>query len=149
MVLGDLYPLLYESLAWFKSVREVLRRESMGFEVRSSDLERGSSFSVGTARAGTDTITFVPSSVPSSSHPSASATSHPFHALKEKCTLKANIFNRFRDRFQFPDETRVRLLGRVRRLVPLLMVRFVFMRLHSCATSDFPSIHSLWSFFTT
>ena len=81
----------------------------MGSEVRSSDLERGSSFSVGTARAGTDIITFVPSSVPSSSHPSASATSHPFHALKEKCTLKANVFSKFKDRFQFPNEIRVHL----------------------------------------
>ena len=82
-MLGDLYPLLYESLAWFKSVREVLRRESMGFEVRSSDLERGSSSSVGTAGVGTDIATSVPSFAPSSSLPSTSATSHPFHALKE------------------------------------------------------------------
>ena len=29
-----------------------------------------------------------------------------FHALKEKCTLKADVFNKFRDRFQFPEGTR-------------------------------------------
>ena len=42
LVLGDLYPLLYKSQVWFKSVREVLRREVMGFDVGSGDLERGS-----------------------------------------------------------------------------------------------------------
>ena len=81
----------------------------MGSEVRSSDLERGSSSSVGRAGVGTDIATSVPSFAPSSSLPSASATSHPFHALKEKCTLKADIFSRFRDRFQFLNETRARL----------------------------------------
>ena len=34
LALGDLYPLLYQSLAWFKSMRGVLRRENMGFEMR-------------------------------------------------------------------------------------------------------------------
>ena len=33
-----------------------------------------------------------------------------FHALKEKCTLKADVFNKFRDRFQFPEGTRACLL---------------------------------------
>ena len=42
----------------------------MGSEVRSSDLETGLSFSAGMAGAETDTTTYVPSSVPSSSHPS-------------------------------------------------------------------------------
>ena len=41
LVLGNLYPLLCQSLAWFKSVHEVLRRKIMGSEVRSSDLETG------------------------------------------------------------------------------------------------------------
>ena len=35
LVLGDVYPLLYKSQVWFKSVREVLRREVMGSEVGS------------------------------------------------------------------------------------------------------------------
>ena len=39
LVLGDLYPLLYKSQVWFKSVREVLRREVMGSDVGSGDLE--------------------------------------------------------------------------------------------------------------
>ena len=32
-----------------------------------------------------------------------------FHALKEKFTLKADVFDNFRDRFQFPLESRARL----------------------------------------
>ena len=54
-----------------------------------------------------DTATSIPPS--SSILPSTSTTSHPFHVLKEKCTLKLDFFNKFRDRFQFPDETRARL----------------------------------------
>ena len=105
LVLGNLYPLLHQSLAWFKSVCRVLRRESIGSEVRSSDLETGSSSSAGTVGAETNTST----SVPSSSHPSIPATPQTFHALKEKCSLKVDTFSRFRDRFQFPEETRVHL----------------------------------------
>ena len=147
-MLGDLYPLLYQSLTWFKSVCGVLRREIIGSEVRSSDLERGSSSSVGTARAGTDIATSMPSSTPSSSHPSVFATSCPFHALKEKCTLKADIFSRFRDRFQFPAEIRVHLPRKGEKACAFAHGEVCFMRLHSRATPDFPSIHSLWSFFT-
>ena len=33
----------------------------------------------------------------------------PFHALKEKCSLKIEVFSKFKDRFQFPEGTRVRL----------------------------------------
>ena len=62
LVLGDLHPLLSKSLTWSKSVRGDLRREHMGSEVRSSDVERGLSSSVGTARAGVDVATSVPSS---------------------------------------------------------------------------------------
>ena len=109
LVLGDIYPLLHQSLAWFKSVRGALRRENMGSEVRLSDQERGLSSSVGTAGVRIDIATSVPSPVPSSSLPSIFASSHPFHALKEKCTLKADVFSKFRDRFQFPDETRAPL----------------------------------------
>ena len=81
----------------------------MGSKLRSSDLERGSSSGVGMTGIGIDTTTFFPSFAPSSSHPSASTTSRQFHALKEKCALKVDVFNKFTDRFQFPDETRVRL----------------------------------------
>ena len=81
----------------------------MGFEVRSSDLETGSSSSASTAGAKTNTATSVPSFIPSSARPFVSATPRTFHALKEKCSLKVDTFSRFRDRFQFLEETRVRL----------------------------------------
>ena len=29
--------------------------------------------------------------------------------LKEKCTLQIEVFSKFRDRFQFPNETKARL----------------------------------------
>ena len=99
LVLGNLFPLLCQSLAWFKSVCRVLRRESMGSEVRSSDLETGLSSSASPVGVETDTATSIPSSVLSSSYPSASDTSHPFHAFKEEFSLKKDTFRRFRDMF--------------------------------------------------
>ena len=53
-------------------------------EVRSGDLEIGLSSSAGTARAETDIATSMPSSIPSSSHPSIFDTSQPFNTLKEE-----------------------------------------------------------------
>ena len=135
-MLGNLYPLLRQSLAWFRSVREVLRGESMGSKVRSSDLETGLSSS-----AETDIATPVPSSIPSSSRPFFLATPRALHTLKKECSLKIDTFNRFRDRFQFPAETRVCLPGREKSPVLSLMVRFVVMRLRSCVVSDFLSTH--------
>ena len=99
LVLGDLYPLFHKSQVWFKSVRGVLRRENMGSEVRSSDLERGSSSNVNGEGDGVNITTSAPSHVPSSSHPSALAVPRSFHALKEKCSLKIEVFTKFRDRF--------------------------------------------------
>ena len=81
----------------------------MGSEVRSSGQERGSSFGMAVDGAVTDTAISVPSFAPSFILPSTSTKPRSFHALKEKCALKANVFNKFRDRFQFPDETRARL----------------------------------------
>ena len=107
LALGDLYPLLHQSLSWFKSVCGVLRREDMGLELGSSGQERVSSSGVVADRAVRDTATSVPPC--SSILPSTSTTSRPFHALKEKCTLKLDVFNKFRDIFQFPNETRARL----------------------------------------
>ena len=106
LALGNLYLLLQQSLSWFKSVCGVLRRENMGFKVRLSGQERGSSSGMATDGAVTDTTTSVPSSAPSSILPSTSTNPSSFHALKEKCALKEDIFNKFRDRFQFPNETR-------------------------------------------
>ena len=100
LALGDLYPLLHQSLVWFELVRGVFRREHMRFEVRSGSEERDSTPGIGMARAGADTTTSVPST---------STSSPSFHALKEKCSLRIDVFNKFRDRFQFPEETRARL----------------------------------------
>ena len=107
LALGDLYPLLHRSLSWFKSVRRVLRREIMGSELGTSGQERGSSSGVAADGAVRDMATSVPPS--SSILPSTPTATRPFHALKEKCTLKLDVFNKFRDRFQFPAETRARL----------------------------------------
>uniref|UniRef100_A0A7N2N652 Uncharacterized protein n=1 Tax=Quercus lobata TaxID=97700 RepID=A0A7N2N652_QUELO len=93
LVLGDLYPLLHKSHVWFKSVRGVLRRENMGSEVRSSDLERSSSSNVGGEGAGEDTATSAPSHVPSFFHPPTPVVPCPFHALQEKYSLKIEVFN--------------------------------------------------------
>ena len=107
LALGDLYPLLHQSLSWFKLVCGVRRREDMGSELGSSGQKRGSSFGMVADGAIRDMATSVPPSLSILS--STSTTSRPFHALKEKCTLKLDVFNKFRDRFQFPDETRARL----------------------------------------
>ena len=100
LVLGDLYPLLYKSQVWFKSVREVLRREVMGSDVGSGDLERGASSNLDREGTGADTATSAPSS---------SAVARTFHALKDKYSLKVEVFSKFRDRFQFPEGTRAHL----------------------------------------
>ena len=99
LALGVLYPLLLESQVWFRSVRGILRGESMGLEERSGDLERGSSSNAGEEGAGVDTVTTVLSRAPSSSHSPAPAVVRPFHALKENCSLKIEVFSKFKDRF--------------------------------------------------
>ena len=71
LALVSLYPLLHQSLDWFRSMREVLRRERMGLEIRSSDLETGPSSKAGTAGINTDII----ASIPASPHLSVSPSS--------------------------------------------------------------------------
>ena len=77
----------------------------MSSEVRSSSLEANLSFN--TDKGGVEMDTVV--SVPLSSRPSVSASPWFFHAFQEECSLKEETFLRFKDRFQFPEETRVRL----------------------------------------
>ena len=91
VVLGDLLPLLHQSLNWFEGL---VRREVMS-EVRSRDLETRLS-SNGDPMEG-DTAVSAPQEV------------RAFYAFKEVCGLDAEIVSRFKDRFQFPTRVRVRL----------------------------------------
>ena len=84
VVLGDLLPLLRQSLNWFEGL---VRREVMS-EVRSSDLETG--LSSNGDPVGGDTAVSAPREV------------RAFYALREACGLDAETVNRFKDRFQFP-----------------------------------------------
>ena len=106
LALGDLYLLLCQSLSWFESVQGVLRRESMSSKVRSSDLEANLPSS--TSMGGVEMDTAISMHLPS--RPSTSPRS--FYALQEECSLREVTFLRFKDRFQFPEETRVHLSRR-------------------------------------
>ena len=111
----------------------------MGSEVGSGDLERGASSNIGEEGTRVDTAT----SAPSSSQPSVPAVVHAFHALKEKCSLKIEVFSKVKDRFQFPEGAKACLPRKDERAWPLLRERFVFMRLRFHMASGSPSILSL------
>ena len=84
VVLGDLLPLLHQSLNWFEGL---VRREVMS-EVRSRDLETRLS-SNGDPMEG-DTAVSAPREV------------RAFYALRDVCGLDAETMSKFKDRFQFP-----------------------------------------------
>ena len=88
LVIGELSPILGQSLAWFEG--ETRRM----VEVRSSELETGLSFS-GDPEGG-DTVVSAPRVV------------RAFHALKEVCGLDDETVGRFKDGFRFPERVRVR-----------------------------------------
>ena len=91
VVLGELSPVLGQSLAWFEG-------ETKGMsEVRSSELETGLSSSEGPVKG--DTAVSVPRPV------------RAFYALGEACGLDTDTVARFKDRFQFPEQVRVRRPG--------------------------------------
>ena len=77
LVLGELYPLLCESLSWFESVRGVLRREKMSSEGRSDDLGAILLSNAGVGEVETNTTI----SKPPSSRPSIPASPRPFHSF--------------------------------------------------------------------
>ena len=77
LVLGDLYPLLCQSLGWFDSMRGVVKREKMSSEVRSSGLKANLSSNASTGGVEMD----IAVSVPLSSRLSISASPQSFHAL--------------------------------------------------------------------
>ena len=83
VVLGELSPILGQSIAWFEGET---RRMS---EVRSSELETGLSSSGGPEEG--DTTVSIPRMVKA------------FYALEEVCGLDTDIVSRFKNRFQFPE----------------------------------------------
>ena len=88
VVLGELSPILGQSLSWFEG--ETKRMS----EVRSSELETGLSSSDGPVEGNTTVSTL--------------RLVRAFYALEEACVLDADIVARFKDRFQFPERVRVR-----------------------------------------
>ena len=70
-------------------------------KVRSSELETGLSSSDDTIEAKVDTATFDPSLL-------GWREIRSFNALKEECTLDADTIFKYRDKFQFPKEVRIR-----------------------------------------
>ena len=128
LVLADLYPLLRQSLDWFQSLQEMSVELGVGSEVRSSELEMGLSSSNNPMEVEADTVV----SIPLSSKPSSSKMeSWAFHASKEECSLDGETLFRFRDRFQFPNETRIRLPCLGEKACALFLARCVSTRLHS------------------
>lgn len=102
LVLVYLYPILRQSLNWF---REMFGEERVASKVRSSELETGVS-------SGDDPIEVegdIAALVLSSSHSSRRREIRAFQALKEECTIGEETFTQFRDSFQSPAETRIRL----------------------------------------
>ena len=91
VVLGELSPILGQSLAWFEG--ETKRMS----EVRSSELDTGLSSSEGSVEG--DTAVSTPRQV------------RAFYALKKECGLDADTVARFKDMFQFPKRVRVRRPG--------------------------------------
>ena len=70
--------------------------------------------------------------VTSSSKPSSSKKkSRAFHAFKEECSLDEDTLFMFRDRFQFPNKTRIRLPCLGEKASALFLARCVSMRLYS------------------
>ena len=94
VVLGDLFPLLCQSIDWFEGL--VSERRAMS-EVRSSELETGLSSSDDPVKMGDDTAVSIPREV------------RAFSALGEECGLDVEILSRFSRRFQFLERVRVRL----------------------------------------
>ena len=87
MVLGELSPILGQSIAWFEGETKRM------LEVRSNELGIGLSSS-GDPEEG-DTTVSTPRVV------------RAFHALEKVCGLDADTVGRFKDRFQFPKRVRV------------------------------------------
>ena len=82
VVVGELFPVLSQSINWFGGLIEERKRMS---EVQSSELETGLSSNDGPMEE--DTTVSSPREV------------RAFHTLKEVCGLDADTLGRFKDRF--------------------------------------------------
>ena len=98
-MLADLHPLLPQALNWFK---EMVGKREVVSEVRSSELETGLSSSDDPIEAKFDTATLGPLSF-------GRREVRSFHAFKDECALETDTLFRFRDKFQFLNEVRIRL----------------------------------------
>ena len=98
-MLADLHPLLPQALNWFK---EMVGKREVVSEVRSSELETRLSSSDDPVEAKFDTATLGPLSF-------GRREVRSFHAFKDECALEADTLFRFRDKFQFLNEVRIRL----------------------------------------
>ena len=94
IALGNLLPLLYQSIDWFEGL--VSERRAMS-EVRLSELETRLSSSDDPVEVDEDIAISVPREV------------RAFHDLREVCGLDDETLSLFRGRFQFPDKVRIRL----------------------------------------
>ena len=103
VVVGELFPMLSQSINWFRDLIE--ERERMS-EVQFSKLKTGLSFNDGPVEE--DTAVSSPQEV------------RVFHALEEVCGLDVITLGRFKDRFQFPKRVRVRLPNEEDRALSLL-----------------------------
>ena len=107
-VLIDLYPLLHRSLNWYRLLYKMSMEEGERSVVRSSELETVLSSSDKPVEMEIDTVALKPLSLkPSFSKPSSSTKLMSFHVLKEPCGLNEETLFRFKDRFQFPNETKI------------------------------------------
>ena len=88
VVLGELSPILGQSIAWFEGETKRMSK------VRSNELETRLLSSSGLEEG--DTAVSIPRVV------------WAFHAFKEVCGLDADTVGRFKDRFQFPERVHVR-----------------------------------------
>ena len=91
---ADLFPLLRQSVDWFK---DLIGKRRVMSEVRSSELEMGLSSSNDLVKVEEDTAASGPQEIKA------------FHALGEVCGLDVDTLSKFRDRFQFPERVRVHL----------------------------------------
>ena len=92
VVLANLFPLLRQSVDWFK---ELVGEQRVMSEVRSIELEMEFLSSDDPVEVEKDIAASGPREV------------RAFSALRKECGLDTETLSRFRDRFQFPKRVRI------------------------------------------